>query len=125
MPTRLLYEVRVLQEYSYMGRLLGRSVQNTKGAPYIESDLSLADLEELLENMPVRDKLDVKRRAPGVFPLVKMYRLNPIKFIDDASLAIYVMDQGFTTPDQLKQGDRRAWLLVRKRGIEAELFEVK
>ncbi|PIN88156.1 hypothetical protein COV12_00015 [Candidatus Woesearchaeota archaeon CG10_big_fil_rev_8_21_14_0_10_32_24] len=114
---------KILAQYSYQGREIGKLVQyNDLGDKELRTDLTLSDAEQLLWDMPVVDKMHIQKRAYGVLKLAEHHRLNPIEYIDNAEVMDYVLENGYKNLNELNRGDRRAWELVRERGLVAKLF---
>jgi hypothetical protein len=123
---------KVIREYVYMGRSIGKVVENTPnsvqrvygGKKHIEfsTELDETELREILQEMPVDDKIHMKNRAYGLHLALGLFGVHEEDYLTDEDLAIYVLTKGFNGLTELNHKDKRAWHLVKDRGLEGKLF---
>ncbi len=117
---------RVLQTYEYQGREVGKLVVCGSGqfrGKEFQTDLSEYDAIDLVREMPPETKVHMRRDAQAVYILLKNYELSPNDYVDNEDIMVHVANRGYRNLTELNRGDHRAWELVKKRGLEAELFQ--
>ena len=104
---------------TYKGRVIGELEEGVVW-PYL-NDLGLQDL---LGNMPVRDKIHIKANAPDVLRLVNDLDIPEDAYLSNEELAIYCADRGYRNLTELYHRDHRAWKIIRNReGLTKEIFD--
>ena len=114
---------KTVKKHEYMGKQIGRTIvrEGTSfGERYretsFETDLSESELGDLLNEMPITDKIHVKTRVPELYAALKAFRIDEEDYLIDSDLAIYVLERGFKNLSELNRGDKRVWDLIRSRG---------
>lgn len=136
---------RIIHEYEYNGRNIGRIIEYTResflgtrtnprtGGEEIvrekgksrgfQCDLSEGELREILEEMPIGDKIHMKSRVYGLYAALGLFGVEDDReYITDEELGMYVRERGFNTLTELNHGDHRAWHMVKSRGLEKVFF---
>lgn len=112
----------VIRRYTYQGKEVGRLV-SCNGQTNFETELNEQDVITLLREMPPGDKIHMKRLASAVCKLIEFYGIDPRTYVENEEIMIYVADRGFRNMSELYRGDRNAWLFVKQRSLEGELFK--
>ena len=116
MRSRQKQEHKIL---TYDKKNLGRIYPNGEIDPY----LTECGLQDLLEEMLIRDKIHMKRQAPDVLKLVQEYAIPERSYLSNEDLAIYCALQGYRNPTELHNKDYHAWELIKDRkGLMDRIF---
>jgi len=115
---------KVVRTYEYQGIELGKLLEFGAGHSRVfRTDLSIYDAIDLVRKMSPGERVHMKYDAYGVYRLLEAHELNPDDYVDNEDIMIHVANRGYRTLTELNHGDRRAWKLVRQRGLENELFQ--
>jgi hypothetical protein len=113
---------RVIQQYHYDHRLVGELIEHSNRKREFVSDWSELDLEDLLQQMPIEEKLDLKNRAEGIYKLAEYHQVDPREYITDAELMDFVMRRGYRELREVFHKERIVWKLIRDHHLEKILF---
>ena len=120
---------KIIREYTYMGRKLGitaeYSFSGKKERVRIfepEDSLSKFDIMELLEKMPLYDKIHMKSKVPALYRILQERGIDEKSYLSDEDLALYVLYRGFKNLTEIDRSEHKAMSIIRKRGLEKKLF---
>jgi hypothetical protein len=108
--------------YHYDDQTIGETTwddrYNEKFTPFVTE----SELHDILNDMPLRDKVHLGRYARGVEVLMDHYELRIDDQISDEDILIFASDRGYSSLTELGQGDKKLWGMVKERNLEDRLF---
>ena len=110
-----------VREYKYGDVIVGRLFIGIEEREFV-SELTDLELEELVKEMDVGERIHMYAKAYGVYRALRSYHLDPNFYVDDSELVLYVVGLGCRNLSELNHKDRKAWELVRKRSLASKLF---
>lgn len=101
----------------YMGKELGTITTTTK------SSISEPKIWKLIESMPPHIKIHMEKLAYPVYKIRELYRIIPMEYLTNNEIMIYTADNGHTTFTEVRHNDSELAKLIKKRGLEKEVFQ--
>lgn len=126
----------VVTEYEHKGLKLGEMVETRtkqldldgRYRTYAEREfvplVTDVDASVLAEDLSPSERLHMRTKAPGLYGFLGQLGVDPSLYISDEDIVIHVADSGYNNLTELNRGDKRAWELVRERGLVSKLFPV-
>ena len=116
--------------YEYDGIRLGTLVLEPKydgNYHYINRefipDISENELIDLIHEMSPEERIYMRRIAYGVYKLLKYYRLKLDDYISNEDILINAINRDCRNLTESNHINKRAWKLIKERGLEEELFQ--
>ena len=125
-------EEYTVRTFDYQGEVLGKIVSFidkkeqsffNKGYRKREFRPSIDEFAaiDLVREMPLADKIHMRHNAYAVHRLLESYGINPDDYVDNEDIMLHIAEQGINNLTKLNHNDKRAWKLVKQRGLEDEL----
>ena len=110
------------KNYTYNGKIVAtysKYKENGRFHSCYSTPLGEDGLQQLLDRMPVYDKVHMSRRAYGVLKALECHNIDPqSRFcIDNAEIMDYILRKDIRGASQLKSRDPVMWQLAKKRGL--------